>query len=548
MNFEQAALATLRHVARQRIDPLATFRPVPKQLEYVHAVADNTESALRAANKFGKSTIVAFIVVAFLRGMRQFCGVELPRFRQPARGWVLTRTYKQQVEGTQAAVILALGDWPHEIAWEDRNKGIWSGVWVRPEGWKNDNPQTWAWLAFVSQHNSLDADIAKGARLDFVWFDEPGYESVMRELRKAGRPGYPFRIIHDFTPIYRNEWESIRADIERRDSHIREVVAEVYDAERGRVENGFLSSAEIAELEKLYEGDEHKDARLHAIYCDTRGSCPFNKPAIMALWKDATPGVPHVAWETSAGFVLRPHDQGEVRVWGEAGPRDRVLVCANPSAGVKPADGEKGSHLANVQAISIGQRKQLLEWVGYLTPPELALLCRAITNRYREWIFVPEMNGGWGEELLRSFQATEPANGSDGVIYQDVDPTSTIGNAKTRVGWWQTANRRNAGISALQRALLEGSLGIFSRYALESLMLVARDRLGRYDDPENGTHPRYHIVLGMACSIMENGNLVLADKPPDELTAREAFERSMGVTLPDSTDGSLYREERTPWR
>ena len=535
--------------SQARADPIALFQPVPKQREFVRVAASNLESALRAANKFGKSTIVAFLVVAFLRGLRSFCGVDLPRFRQPCRGWVLTRTYKQQVEGTQAAVALALGDWPHQIAWQDRSEGIWAGVRVRPDGWRNDDPQTWAWLSFVSQHNSLDANTAKGARLDFAWFDEPGYEAMIRELRKAGRPGHPFRIIHDFTPIYRDEWESIREDIERPGSHIREVVAEVYDAERGRVENGFLSHAEIAELETLYAGDDHKEARLHAIYCDTRGSCPYDKDALMGLWKDTSPGVPHVAMDLTSGWALRPHDRGDVRVWGDALPVDRILVCANPSAGVKPADGEKGSHLANVQVVSLVQRKQLAEWVGYLTPPELALLCRAITNRYRSWIFVPEMNGGWGEELLRSFLSTDATAGSDGLIYQDVDPTSTVGNAKTRVGWWQTANRRNAGISALQRALLERSLGIFSRQAIESLMQVARDKLGRYDDPENGTHPRYHIVLGMACSIMENPGLLPPEWRPEPEDDREKFERAFRITLPGSRDEyDGYSPDDSRWR
>src|SRR6185436_13861375 len=115
--------------------------------------------------------VAAMIVVAMLRGMREFAGVVLPRMRREPSpvAWALTRTYKQQVEGTQAGVAMALGTWPHRIIWQDRGEGSWAGVRIKPDGWQSDDPETWAKLSFQSQENSRnDADVAKGARLDIA--------------------------------------------------------------------------------------------------------------------------------------------------------------------------------------------------------------------------------------------------------------------------------------------------------------------------------------------------------------------------------------------
>ena len=175
-------VATLQQGLWQRwSDPLQTISFTKKQSDYIQAAATHTESAMRAANKNGKSVVGGALAVAFARGDRQLKGVDLPLFRRPTIGWAMTRTYKQQTEGTQAALQLALGTWPHVISWENRAEGIWSAVWVRPRGHSDNDPQTWSKIALVSQHASKnDADNAKGARLDWVWFDEPGYPAVMR--------------------------------------------------------------------------------------------------------------------------------------------------------------------------------------------------------------------------------------------------------------------------------------------------------------------------------------------------------------------------------
>jgi len=541
-----------RILTASRADPLASLRLVPKQRAFLATLHAAPESALRAANKFGKSYVAAFAVIAMLRGLGVLAGVTLPRLRRdPAPVfWALTRTYKQQVEGTQAAVVAALGGWPHLVAWENRAEGIWASVRVRPDGWRDDRPETWAKLAFISQQNSRnDADIAKGQRLDGAWFDEPGYASVVRELRKAGRPGERFVMLHTFTPIKKREWVDIRADIEAPGSEISEVTASIYDAIRGEVENGFITRAEVTALEKRYALDPHRLARLQAIYCDVSGTCPFDLDALLEMRETCMPGERCAAtWAPGTEtLVLRPHPAGQVMRFSQPAAHDRLLVLCDPSSGVPPSEGQARDQ-AGLYAVSLARQEVLLRFAGYVTPPELGLMARAVCNGYRDWIFVPEMNGGWGEEVLRSFNAAPCAEGSSGVVYQDVDPTSTVGNAKTRVGWWQTATRRGALIAALQRAIMEQGLRVHSREAVENLMQVRLDEKDRYDQP-GAPHALDMILLGMACSIMENGELMPSQARPRERTAREAFEQAMGVTLPGSeNDGGLYPDEQQRWR
>src|SRR2546428_412276 len=229
--------------------------------------------------------------------------------------------------------------------------------------------------------------------------------------------------------------------------------------ERGRLrlqstlwDNKALPQWQIDEIVERNRTSPHRLALLYGDHVDVAGTCPFDTDALLELRERSTEGEPYVAIESgrngTAIMGLRPHASGDLRIWERPAAHDRVLVLADPSKEVE-SDEKRARHQAGLTEASIVKRRQILRYAGYVPPPELGLMARDVTNGYRDWIFVPEMNGGWGEECLRSFLASPCAEGSIGVVYQDVDPTSTSGNAAARVGWWQTAERRNAIIAAL---------------------------------------------------------------------------------------------------
>ena len=505
------AQALTHGLALGNADPLARMGFVPKQLEYVRAAAGVTESALRAASKLGKSTVAACFVVATARGMTELCGVPLPRLRRSPSPvwWAMTRSYKQQTEGTQAAVRLALGNWPHRIAWQDRGEGTWAAVWIKPDVWFSDDHESWAKLTFVSQQNSRnDADNAKGARLDGVWFDEPGYPAVVAELRKAGRPGWPFRMLHTFTPLRRDEWEAIRRDVEAPALEIREVTASIYDAIRGRVPNGFLSEAEVAELEAKYSTDEHRDARLFGRYCDVTGSTPWSPRALETLnrWLESCePGRLqrfriHGEKDGAEGRGLVT-ETAEVEIAWEPEAGEDYLLVADPAEGI-----DDGTHdpLA-LLVVAVRQPRVVAWYTGYVSAHGLGNLAGQLARQYNGALVDPETTGGWGGPFLTGLRSSRYHR-----VGQEQRPTAP-GKFRTDLGFRTTDQTRPLYFSALHQAMLEDSIVVTSRAIVAQLMGIEIDRHGK-PTARYGEHDEFAICLGRALSRI--ASLKALRRPP----------------------------------
>lgn len=568
MNIGVQAAGAIRLDAMRRSDPLESFKcAVWAGVETYRCMSLDPppEVYWPASNMGAKTRSLGALDVCFLSGRDRLMdwegnAIRIPVIKPPVAGALVVPSYKLASGSIVAALRELLGDWPH-------HEGVVSGaqdavaiLYVKHRQSRTDDYREWSRL-YLFPH---EGEVPQALRLDFAHADEPPPERMWRAVRNRAKAGRPFYRYIGATPWERRFWQWLYDDFpvheQRKLVRGRIVFQSAVWDNKALHKPGCPTTPELCrcpdilrQLESNQGAGPFARAALYGDHVDASGTCPFDADALLEQREKCEYGKRFVAMEAGhngdAHMTLRRHDTGDVRVWGEPAARDRVLVIANPSAGIPPVHGErKPSHLVNLQAVSPVKRQQLLRFCGYLTPPELGLLARAVCNRYREWVFVPEMNGGWGEEMLRSFLSSPAAEGSHGVVYQDVDPTSTTGNASSRVGWWQTENRRNAAISALQRAILEKSLGIFSRDCINNLLAVTRNGLGRYDDPETGTHPRDFLVLGMACSIMENGALVIPEKSAEELTPREAFERSLGITLPDSNGFDLYADDRSPWR
>jgi hypothetical protein len=510
-----------------------------------------------AANMGAKSRSYMALWLAFLAGRDRLLGsdgevIRIPVIRPPVAGALVVPSYKL-ASGSVVQVLRELaGDWPtHEGIVSGAQDGI-AILYVKHRLDTSDEYRKWSRL-YLFPH---EGEVPQALRLDFAGADEPPPEKIWRAIRNRAKAGREFYRGIGATPWERRFWEWLRGDFPHQarvvvDGRMR-LQSSLWDNDalhvggcRNRKEGG-CQCPSIVRQEQVNRGSPWRLASLYGDHVDLAGSCPYDIDGLMEYRGKAWAGERYYAAELrDEEMALRAHPRGDIMLWGGPVQNDRVLVVANPSAGVKPAEGEKGSHLANVQAVSIVQRKVLARWVGYLTPPEFAMMCRAITNGYRDSIFVPEMNGGWGEELLRKFLELPAAEGTHCMIYQDVDPSSTSGNAAVKMGWWQTEVRREALISAGQRVILERSVGIPSLEEIENLMQVAKDKRGRYDDPENGPHPRDHIVLGMAASIMENGYLV-PPKAREPVDARERFERAHKIRPEYQYDG--YAPDEQQWR
>ena len=484
---------------RQRRDPLKLYQFASwihqKVAEFVSLAI---ETHHRAANFGGKTQNGAALGVAFMRDTGQLEGVKLPRFGRPTVGAILVSSYDGQVDSSQKALMDWIGDHPHHISWINRGKNIIGTIWVRPDGWRNDDPQTWSRATFFSQENSSE-DSIKGQRWDWVWADEPPVEAFWREARKNAR----FRWITE-TPIHLKDYEWLQKDF----------LGALGEPFKGRVElvskltdNRFLTKQQLEEKENEYRGDPHWRARMLGEYVDLEGSCPFDYPRLEQL----------LAWaESGSEWDL---DQ-RVETWRDKDPSESYMVLLDPSAGIKPLGDQPGGDACAMWVIAMRAKAGVARYFGWIPPHELARMGRKAAEFYNTALLVPEVNG-IGEAML-------PELNDYPNLFREYALERPDKSLSGRVGWYQTEGTKAAGIGSLQRALLDKALDIPSAPALKSLMAIRYDQRGKLIRNAGQNHEDL-ILLGMASYILAHPAYQVAlryhERKPRTLT--EQFEQAV---------------------
>jgi len=499
LDHRSVALTVKAAQGRRRLNPLSryTFASIIHQ-KVAEFVALAIECHHRAANYGGKTQGGAALAVAFLRDTGTLAGVKLPRFGRATVGAVLVSSYDGQVDSSQKAIMDWLGDHPHHISWVNRGKNIIGTLWVKHDGWRSDDPQTWSRLTFFSQENSSE-DSIKGQRWDFVWADEPPVEAFWREARKNAR----YRWITE-TPIHREQWEWLVKDFDGALGH----------PHRGRVElvsklsdNRFLSPLQLREKEDEYRGDPHYKARMFGEYVDLDGACPFDFSRLEKLLAWSEPGR---EWESDP----------RVETWRELDPSESYMVLLDPSAGIKPMGNSLGGDACCMWVIAMRANAGVARYFGWLPPHELARMGRKAAEYYNTALLVPEVNG-IGEAMLpelndypnlfREFALERPDKAISG-----------------KVGWYQTESSKAALVGSLIRSLKDGTLDIPSAEAIKSLMAIRYDQRGKLIRLPGQNHEDM-VLLGMAAYILAHPAYQPAPLPTkrEPRTLTEMFENAV---------------------
>lgn len=506
-NALRAVLAIRKAQDDIRRDPLASFSfASEKHRQACEEFYAGTETHLRGANYSGKTQLGSAGVVAMYQQRDELDGLKVPRIRGQVVGAVLVASYEQQKDSSQRAIRDHLGDWPHVEAYADRGRDIVSTLWIRPQGHRNDDPQTWNRLSFISQANS-SPDAIKGQRWTGpVLGDEPPVEAFWREARK----NTDFRIIVE-TPLKRAEWEWLQKDFDgalgqRKNGRI-EIVTTLDD-------NRFLTHEQRRDLEQRYSGDPHFRARMFGEYVNVDGACPFPYQRLEQLLRWAEPGEPH---------PLDPR----VETWRELDPREEYWVILDPSAGIKPMGDSAGGDRCALWVVAVRARAGVARFFGYLPPHRLAEMAVRLGHYYGTALIVPEVNGV-GEAML-------PVLEDYPNVYRDVALERVERDYAGRVGWYQSEQTKAACVGALIAALdpKAPSLDIPCADAVRSLMEIRQDDRGRLVRRAHQNHEDM-ICLGMAAYLLQHPSYAAPQlREARELSAAEkfaaAYERSNGV-------------------
>lgn len=500
---QELALALVASQAQTQLDPLASWsyvapdgREYAQQRRFIESAVSGVETFLCGGNQTGKSTVGASLIVRLAQGVSQLANLELPVFTQPSVWWVLCQTREQQVESTQAAILKALGDWPHRIKYSQQFPEAAVLILVKPLG-GGKNERSWSRIWFHVEGSARNT--LPGGRVDGAWADEPPNIKRWREVRFRGRGNSLFLLMITATPINAQLWIPLRDDFADCDDQPRggrlRITTTVFD-------NPFLSDQHKADLVEKARGDVHEAARLYGAYVDERGMCPFtntpNLRSAMNRWRERCRKpelIETQVWNARMG----PH--GEVRepamvVWEKyfQPEPDEFEVCyIDPSFGIQDREYDPGG----IHVYMRQWDRLVARYHDYLEPYALGWLAAKMLQHFHPddpgWMDV-EVNRGLAEPVIRGARAAGHTKFL--VELHDQRLHHLTGN---RLGWETTGQNRGAMIGAVQTAMLEDSVLVVSRGVIDTMCGVIKTPAWKWE----GEKDEDVILLGRHCHIRE---------------------------------------------
>lgn len=442
----------------------------------------DAEVYLQAGNSAGKTTGAAAIVVALARGIQNLDGVRLPQLRLPIVAWVVSVSYKQQVDSSQKAYLRWIGDWPHHVTFvAGSGKDYIEAISLATDACKHGTGEKCPSCSRIRFHveESLSA---LGGRVDVIHGDEPIAEKAWRECRARKQLGRPLIMLLTATPLDQARWLWLRKDFEGCLDKIHNgrinIRCSIYD-------NKFLGPEDIAHFEKAFSTDAQRKARLLGDYVDVGNFCPFSYSVLQKWQRSARAG------------AMREFNLGttsvQVETWYDPEPDECYYIPLDPAAGVHDPTGMHDP--AGLWVVSRRRPRLCARYVDYLPSFELGGLGRQVGELYNRALVIPEVTGGYGEAALLGLRPYTN-------VYLEEHHDKITGGDYTRLGWRTTSISRNTLVAALQRVIAEDSIECESLAAIQSLMGVTVGPDGRIAAIP-GRHDEDMIGLGIAAHLLE---------------------------------------------
>lgn len=490
MDLSQVGIAARSGLELAREDPLR-FRRMssPQVRQLVEWVAHGVEGFGHAGNAAAKTEELAALFVRMCRGQTGFDGRLMGRVGDPSapaetkphwiklpglvdgeawRHWVLGQSYDQMKDSSMRAYLRVIGDWPHEIGWLDKGRGIIKLIKIKPENWPSDDPATWSEITFISTENMTEEDVkyVQGARVHSVHGDEMPPQSVWREIRARKIANRPLYKAIGATPEYKHEWEWARDDFR----------SCLFSPLRGRVrvqwsvrDNRALSLADIEErIQSYLNGDGSKsdlfDARVDGDFVDVSGMNPLPGKAIVRMLAECQRGRIEVV--TLREAPKRDGDEdfrdilpasAKIMRWLPWDPCHAYLGIADPSRGIDdkhhdPSEFEIWDWTEAACVLRFGQTDGK---GGYLDGDSLGILMDICGRQYRAWLAL-ETNGGFAEAAYLALRKRR----YPWLLHED--KTRSPGVVTREYGWNTNPTTWGEMVGALTKGLNEASFQCWS--------------------------------------------------------------------------------------
>lgn len=490
-------------------DPLKLYEPACRAADDLVRNIARAEVYWRAPNSGGKTTSGCALDVALARGLKRLGDIPLPPMRVPNVGWILTTSYKQQVDSSQKALLSWLGNWPHKIAWvQGESKGYIETVYVSTDACKHGMDAKCPSCSRIIFH-CAESNSAIGGRIDWAHADEVPPEHVWREVRARFTAGRPFYRYITATPMKRREWEWIRADFKDSEG-MKAPVGGRMEIRSTLSDNRYLSPKQIALVLESWRGDPLFDARSRGDYVDTEGDCPFDIAAIQR-WQTRVmdPRRERITIQSEQNFEDGRYQVArtvEVEVYEEVREGAHYLAVWDPSSGVRSKAHDPAGGLIFRRA---SRPVLALRFNDYLEPFGLGNLAELLGRRYHEALTDIDMTGGYGANTVTALSQKGYFN-----LVRDYHEDRP-GQIAMRFGFTITGVNRSEITTAIERALLEDSVEVPSATLLSNLLGITVDDKNKWLAGP-GRHDEDMICLGRALHLMST-----MPAPPPSVTTPE---------------------------
>lgn len=485
INIPEAIMAFEAALRDLEADPMEHFHATSNAQKALFQWVDEAEVLWLAGNSGGKTHGGAALGVAMAQGRRTLGGQAIPYLGTPNVGWVLTQSYKQQLESSQKAYLKCLGNYPHYIAYVvGKGKGYAETIYVKTDQCKHGHGEMCGFCSRIVFHCE-ESKSSVGGRIDWAHADEPPLESTWREIRMRRQAGKKFIKYITATPLERERWEWLKEEF---------VGCTVYESpwitngkERfgtpkdGKAvirstlyDNQALSDDDIDAFESDIKSDPFAEARRRGDYVDLAGKCPFDLEILQKRWlkRVRQPRIDRIRVQSEEDTEDGRHlvdVTTEVQVWDDVEPTERYLLVADPSAGIA----DRKHDPSGILVASRIKPRIVARYNGYVAPYGLGSLAAVLARKYNRAQVDLDMTGGYGGPFLTALSKAHYGN-----IRRDIDPDKP-GQMQSRLGFRISASNRGEIVGSVQQAIVSDDIVVPSREVLECLMNVVVDESGR---------------------------------------------------------------------
>lgn len=466
-------------------DPMVHFHATSNAQKALFQWSGEAEVLWLAGNSGGKTHGGAALGVAMAQGRRSLGGQPIPYLGTPNVGWVLTQSYKQQLESSQKAYLKCLGGYPHYISYVvGKGKGYAETIYVKTDQCKHGHGEMCGFCSRIVFHCE-ESKSSIGGRIDWAHGDEPPLESTWREIRMRRQAGKRFIKYITATPLERERWEWLKEEFQNCTVYESPWITggkERFGAPKdGKAvirstlyDNMALSDDDIDAFESDIKSDPFADARRRGDYVDLAGRCPFDLEILQKRWmmRVQEPKIERIKVQAEEDTEDGRHlvdVSVDVQVYHEVEPEESYLLIADPSAGIKDKRHDPGAFLI----LSRVRPRVCARYSGYVGSYGLGSLAAHYAKRYKRAQIDVDMGGGYGGPFLTALSAHRYGN-----IRRDVDPDKP-GQMGARLGFRTTASNRGEIVGAIQQAIISDDIVVPSREVVECLMNVTVDESGR---------------------------------------------------------------------